>query len=293
MTRVSDLLSPRDQRSGHSHSPTVSFEFFPPKTVGATDRLLREVAELDRLDPSFVSVTYGAGGTTRARTDGLVCGLSAMKPYPVMPHITAIGHTHADIKDMTDSYQRAGVENMLVLAGDPPTDGSKPSGDFRYASELVTEVRGQHDFSVGVAAFPEVHPRSASRKLDRVHLADKLELADFAITQFFFDVDDYCRLVGELTVLGSSKPIIAGVLPVTNPASARRFAEMNGAKVPEDVFARIEAAPSDDERMKLAVDHASGIVEQLLDLGAPGIHFYTLNQAEATKQTVRNVGLDS
>jgi len=294
VTRVSDLLADRfasaSTNDDDTRPPALSFEFFPPKSVAATNQLLREISTLDRLDPAFISVTYGAGGTTRTRTDSLVCGLSAIKPYPVMPHLTAIGHTTADIKEIIDSYDRAGVRNILALAGDMPQSGPPPVGDFRFASELVDEVKGFGDFAVGVAAFPEVHPRSSSRKIDRVHLSDKLEKADFAITQFFFDVDDYCRLVGELTVLGSSKPIIPGVIPVTNPTTIRRFAEMNGANVPEELFAKLEAA-DDEDRQKIAIDHASELVSKLLELGVPGLHFYTLNKAAAVTQVVRNCGL--
>jgi len=261
VTRVSDLLADRfasaSTNDDDTRPPALSFEFFPPKSVAATNQLLREISTLDRLDPAFISVTYGAGGTTRTRTDSLVCGLSAIKPYPVMPHLTAIGHTTADIKEIIDSYDRAGVRNILALAGDMPQSGPPPVGDFRFASELV---------------------------------ADKLEKADFAITQFFFDVDDYCRLVGELTVLGSSKPIIPGVIPVTNPTTIRRFAEMNGANVPEELFAKLEAA-DDEDRQKIAIDHASELVSKLLELGVPGLHFYTLNKAAAVTQVVRNCGL--
>lgn len=282
MTRVNDLLPsqlPVDFEPAVELPPTISFEYFPPKSVAATDVLLREIELLDQLDPAFVSVTYGAGGTDRHRTANLVCGLAGTKPYPVMPHLTAIGHTHRDIKELADAYHTAGVDNVLTLAGDPPADGSPITGDFRYASDLIDAVRGEHDFGIGVAAFPETHPRSSSRKMDRVHLADKLEKADFAITQFFFDVDDYCRLVGELAVLGSSKPVIPGVIAVTNPESVRRFAKMNGAKVDEALFGRLEAATTEAERLDIATEHCAGMVDKLLDVGVPGIHFYTLNKS--------------
>jgi len=295
VTRVNDLLPsalPLGFEPAVPLPPTVSFEYFPPKSVAATDALLSEIDLLDQLDPSFISVTYGAGGTTRTRTESLVCGLAGTKPYPVMPHLTAIGHTTAEIKELTESYVEAGVHNVLTLAGDPPADGAPITGDFRYASELIDAVKGVENFSIGVAAFPETHPRSSSRKMDRVHLADKLEKADFAITQFFFDVDDYCRLVGELAVLGCSKPVIPGVIPVTNPASVRRFADMNGAKVDEVLFARLESAATEAERLDIAVEHCAGMVDKLLDVGVPGIHFYTLNKANPVMRVIDICGLD-
>lgn len=296
MTRVSDLL-PSNLPLGFEPAvelpPTVSFEYFPPASVAATDALLREIDLLDQLDPAFVSVTYGAGGSTRTRTASLVCGLADTKPYPVMPHLTAIGHTYADVKELADAYYDAGVENVLTLAGDPPADGSPIEGDFRYASELIDAVRGQHDFAIGVAAFPETHPRSSSRKMDRVHLADKLENADFAITQFFFDVDDYCRLVAELAVLGCSKPILPGVIPVTNPESVRRFAAMNGAKVDEALFGRLESAKTEAERVDIAVEQCALMVDKLLDVGVPGIHFYTLNKANPVMRVMDLCGFKS
>ena len=298
MTRVSPSIAellptrlPHDFVPVVTMPPTISFEFFPPQSVAATDALLKEIDLLDQLGPSFISVTYGAGGTTRNRTESLVCGLAATKPYPVMPHLTAIGHTHADVKELADAYNLAGVTNVLTLAGDPPADGSPFEGDFRYASELIDAVQGVHPFGIGVAAFPEVHPRSGSRKMDRVHLADKLEKADFAITQFFFDVADYCRLVAELAVLGCSKPIIPGIIPVTNTASIRRFADMNGAKVDEDLFARIDAAESESDKLDIAVEHCVEMIDELLDVGAPGIHFYTLNRSNPVLRVMDAVDL--
>lgn len=288
MTRVSSQLS--DPR-GPGTNPPISLEIFPPRTVAATNDLLSELARLDRLDPAFVSVTYGAGGTTRTRTDSLVCGLSALKEYPVVPHLTAIGHTHADIKAIVDSYVLSGVENLMILRGDPPVDGSDLQGDFRYATDLVTEVRGQGDFDVGVAAFPETHPHSSSRRMDRIHLADKLDKADFAVTQFFFDAAHYRQLVAELAAVGCTKPIIPGIMPVTNTESVARFAAMNGTTIPQELFAHLDEASAED-RLAIAVDHCVHLVDELIADGVPGLHFYTLNKADAVKSVVAALDLD-
>lgn len=278
MARVIDSIA--------DSSPSLSYEFFPPKSVAATDALLKQITLLEDSNPDFVSVTYGAGGTTRNRTASLVCGLSATRNYPVMPHLTAAGHTLAEVKEISHAYADAGVENMLVLGGDPPRKPSQAACDYRYATDLLADVQSLQDFCVGVAAFPEIHPRSSSRRMDRVHLADKLESADFGITQFFFHADRWCEMMGELTVLGSSTPVIAGVLPVTNPDSARRFAAMNGTAVDEELFSRLESADSDEEREDIAVEHAVGLVNDLIEAGAPGIHLYTLNQARPSLRVV-------
>lgn len=271
-------------------APALSFEFFPPADAKGNAALLRTASELGRFDPSFMSVTYGAGGSTRHRTQNVVAHLNAALPMPVMPHLTCIGHSRAEVDGLLDDYAAVGIETLLALAGDPPADGSAASGDFRYASELVEVARERQEFAVGVAAFPEVHPRSKSRADDRANLARKLELADFAITQFFFDASHYIRLVDELGELGCTKPVIPGVLPLTNPKSARRFAKMNGAEVPEELFSRLESA-SESERLELAVEHAAALTTTLLEAGAPGVHFYTLNQAEPTRRVVRSCGL--
>jgi len=274
-----------------SPTPTVSFEYFPPKSLAATDRLLAEIDKLDAVDPDFVSVTYGAGGTTRTRTSSIVCGLSAEKPYPVMPHLTAIGHSRKDVNEILDAYVTTGVDNVLVLAGDPPSNGSPSSGDFQFASELVDHVRGVGDFCVGVAAFPETHPRSVDRDTDRNHLAAKLSKADFGVTQFFFDAKVYSEMMTDLSVLGSTEPVLPGVMPIANTESIRRFAEMNGAAVPEELFARIEGADSETARHDIAVTQAAELVADLLAAGAPGIHFYTLNKAELVLDVIEAAGL--
>ena len=204
------------------------------------------------------------------------------RAFPAMPHLTCVGHSYAEVLELIDDYQAHGVHNMLALAGDPPDDGSPNPGDFRYALELVEALRATSDMCIGVAAFPELHPRSDSRSDDRARLAEKLDAADFGITQFFFDCDDYFRMVDELAALGCDTPVLPGVIPVVNPASVRRFAGMNGSKVDEALWSRLDAADDPDERLEIAVDATVTQIQRLLDGGAPGVHIYTLNQADAT-----------
>jgi len=208
-----------------------------------------------------------------------------------MPHLTCVGHSYAEIHDLVDDYQAEGVHNVLALAGDAPTDGSPNPGDFRYASELIDVVRERTDMCVGVAAFPEVHPRSESRESDRRHLAAKLSIADFAITQFFFDADHYFRLVEELADLGCHTPVIPGVIPVLNPASVKRFADMNGTEISVPLWSAIESATDSDERIEIAVDAATEMISSLISGGAPGIHIYSLNQADAVVRICDRIDL--
>ncbi|MDG2028524.1 MAG: methylenetetrahydrofolate reductase [Acidimicrobiales bacterium] len=273
MTTIRDLLD---------RGRTLSFEFFPPKTHEAQAKLRATVDLLEKADPDFVSVTYGAGGTTRESTRETVLDLLEHRSFPAMPHLTCVGHSYAEIQDLIDDYQAHGVHNMLALAGDPPEDGSPNPGDFRYALELVEALREHSDMSIGVAAFPEVHPRSESRASDRSRLAEKLNAADFGITQFFFDPSDYFCMIDELDSLGCNTPVIPGVIPVINPKSVRRFAGMNGSAVDEALWARLDAADDPDERLEVAVDAAVSQIQTLLDGGAPGVHIYTLNQVDAT-----------
>ncbi len=224
MARIGDLLATR---------PTLSFEFFPPKTEDMERALEKAVAELAELRPSFVSVTYGALGSTRERTRDVVVRINRDQRFPAMAHLTCVGHTRADIAALLDEYAANGVENILALGGDPPADGSQPDGDFAFASELVEVVRAHPaGFSIGVAAHPELHPRSQAAEDDRRHLAAKLELADFAVTQFFFDLDPYLRMVDELADLGCDKPVLPGVMPFINAAGVQRMAAMNGTAIP-------------------------------------------------------------
>ena len=272
MARIAELLG--DQ-------PTLSFEFFPPADEVAAKQLAETLDELAALAPSFVSVTCGVGGDGHDRTRTIVTGICQDRPFPAMAHLTCVGHTRQGVAALLDDYAVAGVANILALAGDPP-DGSAISGDFRYASELVEVVRDHPaDFSIGVAAHPEVHPRSTDRASDRRFLAAKLNQADFAITQFFFDPADYVRLCDELADLGCLRPVIPGVMPVIWPKSIRRFAAMNGSTVPEELFAHLEALSVPD-RITAAAEAAAELSQLLLDAGAPGIHLYTLNRPQAS-----------
>lgn len=279
MKRIGDLLA---------YGPTLSFEFFPPADEVAAKQLDKTLDELAGLAPSFVSVTCGVGGDGHDRTRDIVTDICRVRPFPAMAHLTCVGHTRKGVADLLNNYAAAGVVNILALAGDPP-DGSAISGDFRYASELVEVVRDHlADFSVGVAAHPEVHPRSADRASDRRYLAAKLKQADFAITQFFFDPSDYVRLCDELADLGCHRPVIPGVMPVIWPKSIRRFADMNGSTVPEELFYHLEFLPA-SERIGAAAESAAELSQALLNAGAPGIHLYTLNKSEASIQIAKEL----
>ncbi|MBJ7460018.1 MAG: methylenetetrahydrofolate reductase [NAD(P)H] [Ilumatobacteraceae bacterium] len=283
MARITELLA---------RGRTFSFEFFPPKTDAAQLSLGRTIAELETLHPSFVSVTYGAGGSTRERTRDLVTWMRRETSISPMAHLTCVGHTRGDIAEILQSYTDAGVENILALGGDPPTDPAdvRPS-DYRFASDLVNELQAAGQFSIGVAAHPEVHPRSTSRSDDRKFLAEKLRTADFAITQFFFEVEHYVRLVEELTALGINKPIIPGIMPVTNKSQVQRMAEMSGAAFPQDLAQRLAKVDDPEEVRRIGVEAATELCAQLLDAGAPGLHFYTLNRSSATREIYANLGL--
>jgi len=285
MPRIADLL---EEASG----PTLSVEFFPPKTPAGEAALARTLEALRAVPLTFVSVTYGAGGSTRDRTRDLVVDINAAESYPAMAHLTCIGHTKPELEALLDDYDRAGVHNILALAGDPPADGSPAEGDFTYALELVDLVRSRGDhFSVAVAAHPELHPRSTDRAEDRRHLARKLAGADFGVTQFFFGADDYFRMVEELAAEGSDTPVLPGIMPLSNPEGVRRMSAMAGATFPAELAARVEAA-SEADRQAVVVEAAVELSQRLLDGGAPGLHLYGLNKSEIVLDVVRQLGLD-
>jgi methylenetetrahydrofolate reductase (NADPH) len=271
---------------------TFSFEFFPPKTDEAQRTLEKTLGELEPLGPSFVSVTYGAGGSTRERTHDIVTHIERDTSMTAMAHLTCVGHTRAELTEIVEGYRDADVTNILALGGDPLQDPDAPCGELTYGVELVELVRGLGDFSVGVAAHPELHPRSTDRADDRRTLAAKLELADFAITQFFFEAHLWEELTEELAALGCTKPVVPGIMPVTNVSSVERMAAMSGASFPQRFLDDLHAAAGDpDEVRKVGVDQATQLCADLLAAGVPGLHFYTLNRSTATREIYANLGL--
>lgn len=283
MARIADLLA-----AGR----TFSFEFSPPKTVQAQISLGQTIAELAPLAPSFVSVTYGAGGTTREFTRDVVLWVRRETSIPPMAHLTCVGHTRAEIEDIIATYVSAGVENVLALAGDPPKDGAdaRPS-DYAYATDLIEHVRSIASMSIGVAAHPEGHPRSPDLATDRRHLATKLQQADFAVTQFFFDLEHYQSLVNDLADLGVHKPVLPGIMPVTNLAQVERMAQLSGAAFPAWLRERLEKGATPEEVRDIGVEAATELCAALLEAGAPGLHFYTLNKSTATREIYAQLGL--
>ncbi|WP_426574128.1 methylenetetrahydrofolate reductase [Aquihabitans sp. McL0605] len=283
MTRIADLLA---------KGPTWSFEFFPPKTPEGMSSFDRAVADLSALEPAYVSITYGAGGSARDTTYDLVVRVNEEQAFPAMPHLTCVGHTRAELVELLESYQANGVDNVLALAGDPPKDGSEAGGDFVFATELVELAREAGDFSIGVAAFPEIHPRSADRATDRRHLAAKLNQADFGMSQFFWDADHYRQMVDELADLGCTTPVLPGVMPFVSVAGARRMSAMNNTQIPTWLQERMDAVGDDPEATRqLGVEVATGLIVALQDIGVPGIHLYAMNRARSIQEIYDNLGL--
>lgn len=283
MARIGDLLA-----AGR----TYSFEFSPPKTAAASLSLGHTIAELEPLGPSFVSVTYGAGGSTREHTRDTVLWVRRETEVPPMAHLTCVGHTRDEISAIVSTYVEAGVENVLALGGDPPKDPSeaRPS-DYEHAIDLVEQLRAEANLSLGVAAHPEGHPRSPDLATDRRHLAEKLRLADFAITQFFFDIEHYVSLVNDLADLGVTKPVLPGIMPVTNIAQVTRMAELSGAEFPAWLRDRLDAASDPEDMRRIGIEAATELCAALLETGAPGLHFYTLNKSSATREIYAQLGL--
>jgi methylenetetrahydrofolate reductase (NADPH) len=284
MAWISDLLA---------QGPTYSFEFFPPKNDTEQATLVRTLRELEPLAPYFVSVTYRGGRESRQRTHDLVAGMLKTTSLTPMAHLICVEHSRLELAEVLVAFRRAGVENLLALGGDPPTDADAVGGELRYATELVELARAIGGFSVGVAAHPAGHPASPDLISDRDMLAAKLALADFAITQFFFEADDYLGLVADLADRGVTKPVLPGIMPVTSLRSVPRMAQM-GAAVPAWAVARLEAADAlggDEAVRRAGIELATELCARVLSEGAPGLHFYTLNRSSATREIHRALGL--
>jgi methylenetetrahydrofolate reductase (NADPH) len=284
VAKIADILA--------SHGRVISFEFFPPRTDEAMATLERTLGELEPLAPSFVSVTYGAGGTTRERTHEIVVRINRETRMTAMAHLTCAAHTRAELQGIIRRYADAGIENILALGGDPPADLELPEGELHHAIELVRLARALGDFSIGVAVHPEPHPHSPSIESDRRHSADKLAEADFAITQFFFEAHHYFDLVDALHAHGVDKPVIPGIMPVLTIGGIKRMSEMQGSEFPEWLAQKLHAVEDDPDAVrKIGIDEATKLCRALLDGGAPGLHFYTLNRSTATREIHANLGL--
>jgi methylenetetrahydrofolate reductase (NADPH) len=269
--------------------PVVSFEFFPPKTDVGAESLYRTITELKRLDPGFVSVTWGAGGSTRRRTAELVVKIQQDLGLTAMAHMTCVGSPAADLAETLDALAREGLENVLALRGDPPKELAtfQPvAGGFAYANELVAFVRSRWSFCVGGACYPEVHPEAPDAETDLAHLKRKVDAgAEFLITQLFFQPDDYFAFVRRARAAGIEVPIVPGVMPVTSARNVRRMASLCGARIPAALEAQLEAAGDDEAAtLEVGVAWASDQCRVLLEGGAPGLHFYTLNRSPAARR---------
>ena len=252
-----------------------------------------QLRELEPLATSFVSVTYRGGRSSRKRTTDLVSGMLRTTTLNPMAHLTCVGHSRLELAEILVDFRKAGVENLMALGGDPVPEEDGEVNELIHAVELVELARAVGGFSIGVAAHPEVHPRSPDVASDRGYLAAKLALADFAVTQMFFRVEDYLRMMDELHELGCAKPVIPGIMPITSLGNVRRMAELSGKPVPPEVVARFDGHAEDPEAVRrIGVAVASELCRALLEEGAPGLHFYTLNRSTATREIYAQLGLE-
>lgn len=279
----------------YERSPTLSFEFFPPRDdVGFWD-LYRTIESLRPLSPSYVSVTYGAGGSTRRKTIDLVTRIKSDIGIEPMAHLTCVGHSRSELGQIVDELKQRGVQNILCLRGDPPAGTTKftpPPDGFAHASELVGFVRGRHpELCLGGACHPETHPEASSPQADLENLKRKVDAgANFLITQLFFDNEDFYRFRDRCARAGVFVPIVAGIMPILGLKQIKRFVDLCGAKIPADLLTRIEAVEDDADAVRhLGVLHATQQCMELIEHGVAGLHFYTLNKSTATRAIYQQI----
>jgi len=275
---------------------TLSVEFFPPKTEKGEESLFSEIENIKRLNPGFCSVTYGAGGSTREKTIDLVEKIRGRCSLEVMCHLTVVGQSKAEARSILDRLTLKGVENLLALGGDPPQgmpDWRPHPDGFQHAIELVQEAAARGYFSIGVAGFPEVHPRAQSRAADLNFLKEKVEAGAAAIiTQLFFDNADYYRFVEDLRHIGVTVPIVPGILPILSAPQVRRFTALCCAKIPPKLERELAKVEDDDNAaVELGIEYATRQCQDLIKFGVPGLHFYSLNKSYSLLAIIKNLGL--
>lgn len=273
-------------------TPHVSFEFFPPKTDEQQAQLVRTAKALGRHDPGFVSVTFGAGGSTLSYTPETVRRLRELG-YDAAPHLSCVGGTREEIRRLLQLYRAMGCRRIVALRGDLPS-GMARMGELRYAADLVAFIRDEHGdhFRIEVGAYPEIHPQAEDAAADLRHFKAKMDAgADAAITQYFFNADAYFRFVDEARAMGVSQPIVPGIMPISNFTQLRRFSEACGAEIPRWIARRMQALGDDAEGVKaFSADIVAGLCRRLLDAGVPELHFYTLNLARPTQAVLARLG---
>jgi methylenetetrahydrofolate reductase (NADPH) len=274
--------------------PSFSFEFFPPKSSEGFEQLFITIGQLESCQPTYVSVTFGAGGSTRAQTIDLVGRIKNEIGLETMAHLTCVGSSQEELRSVLDTLQEKGIKNILALRGDPPQGQEKfekPENGFAYANELVEFIRKHYDFCVGVAGYPEGHVECLDKKVDLENLKRKVDAgADFIVTQLFFDNRFYFDFVERARNIGISIPIIPGIMPILNVKQTQRFTKMCGSTIPETLMKQLESSQDEPEAVRrIGIEHATLQCELLLQEEAPGIHFYTLNRSNATLKILESL----
>ncbi len=275
-------------------SPTFSLEFFPPKSEDGFQQLFNTIENLRNLKPDYVSVTYGAGGSTRSRTLELVSRIKYDIGFETMAHLTCVGHDRDELESILNHLEEEGIDNVLALRGDPPQGEDrfvKPVGGFEYANQLVEFIKSKYSFSIGVAGYPEGHVECPDKTQDLINLKRKVDAgADFIVTQLFFDNRYYYDFMDKLRAMRMDIPVIPGIMPIINVRQIQRFTKMCGATIPEELTVALERIQDDSEAVgQVGIEYATRQCEDLLKQGAPGIHFYTLNRSPATLAIIEHL----